>query len=103
VRPLIYGYLRVGDEPDQEVLDAEQALRDFAEVEGYCLAAIFHEVDPGSQRAFLALAEELTRAEARDVVVPSLAHLAGSPVLRRVMLTHLEYRAEARLWVLARP
>ncbi|PZS30852.1 MAG: hypothetical protein DLM59_10755 [Pseudonocardiales bacterium] len=99
----MYGYLRVtGGQPDEEILGIERDLATFAEVEGFCFGEIFHEFECGSQRAFLALVEELRRSAARDVVVPSTEHLAHNPVLRSVMLTSLRYWADARVWALDR-
>lgn len=92
----------VADDPDQDIIDGEQHLTNFAEVEGYCFAETFHEFEPGSQRAFMALAEELWRSEARHVVVPSLEHLARNRILQNIMLTHLKYWADAQVWVLGR-
>lgn len=102
-KPLIYGYMRIdGAEPDQDIRDTERDLRGLAEVEGYCFATIFHEFEPGSQRAFLALVEELQRSGAHHVVVPSLEHLARNEVLQNIMLTQLMYWADPQVWVARR-
>lgn len=92
---MMYGYMRVdGDEPDDDIRHTERRLRALAEVEGYCFAGLFHEHD-ASQRAFAELIEELKRAEAHHVVVPSLRHLADNHLLRGIMLTQLEHQAHA--------
>lgn len=97
-RPLIYGYLRVTDaEPDELVYRTERDMRSIADEEGFCLATIFHEHAPGGCAAFAELAEELRRADAYHVVVPSLAHLSSHPLVCEQMLTHLERHAGAQV------
>ncbi len=102
--PLMYGYMRVdGGEPDDDLRHTERQLRALAlaDVEGYCFAGIFHEYN-ASQRAFAELIEELKRAEAHHVVVPSLRHFADSHLLQNTMLTHLEREAHALVLELGR-
>jgi DNA invertase Pin-like site-specific DNA recombinase len=95
VKPLMYGYMRVdGDESDDGIRHTERQLRALAEAKGYCFAGLFHEYD-ASQSAFAELIEELKRAEAHHVVVPSLRHLADHHLLRSIMLTQLEREAHA--------
>jgi hypothetical protein len=69
-----------GDEPDEDVRRTERGLRILAEVEGYCFAGICYECN-ASRSAFAALIEELERAEAHHVVVPSLRHFADNHLL----------------------
>ncbi|MFC1440148.1 recombinase family protein [Streptacidiphilus sp. N1-10] len=96
MKPLIYGYMRVTDDmDDQEVLQTEQALTTFATVEGYCLATIFYEYDSGSQAAFAQLIHELRRSEAHHVVVPSLEQLADSQIVQALMVDQVELDAGA--------
>lgn len=86
MKPLIYGYMRVSDDMSEEQMDAaEQQMRFFAEVEGYCYAVTFFEYQRGSFGAFTEMVNELKRVEARHVVVPSLDHLSA----HRILLTHL--------------
>ncbi len=55
-KPLMYGYMQVReDEPDAALRHTERELMAFAETEGYCFGAFFHEFDDGSGRAFTAL------------------------------------------------
>lgn len=95
MKPLMYGYMRVdGDEPDDDIRRTERQLRALAEVEGYCFAGLFHEYD-ASRSTFAELIEELKRAEAHYVVIPSLRHLADNHLLRSIMLAQLEREAHA--------
>ncbi len=97
MKPLIYGYMRVAAEADDEsILQTEIALKDFAEAEGFCYATTFYEYNSGSHAAFTELVRELQRAEAHDVVLPSLDHLSRNSVLRFSMLIQLESQANAR-------
>lgn len=100
MKPLSYGYLRVtNDEEDGEICRMERDLQIFAEDEGLCLATIFYEYNSGSRAAFAELTEELSRADAHHVIVPSLAHLSSHQMLRDSMLTHLELHASAQVLV----
>lgn len=99
VKPLIYGYVRLhGGEPDADVRQMELDLKDYAETEGYCFATIFRDDDSGTCAAFDELIAELKRAEARHVVVPSLAHLSSHPVLLNQMIQRLEQEADAQVF-----
>ncbi len=94
VQPLMYGYMRVAsDAPDDELDGIEQQMRRFAEVEGFCYATTFYEYQDGSQAAFNELTEELKRAEARHVVVPSMSHISAHPILLGHMVERLELDA----------
>lgn len=98
VQPLIYGYMRVAsDAPDDEFDRIEQQMRRFAEVEGFCYAMTFYEHQNGSQAAFNELAEELKRAEAHHVVVPSMNHISTHPILLCHMIQRLELDAAAQV------
>lgn len=100
MKPLLYGYLRVDDDPaDEELSRMERRLRRHAETEGFCYAGTFHEYQPGVYRALDELVEELRRAEARHVVVPSMEHVSRHPLLRSYLLNRLEFEAGARVVV----
>lgn len=100
--PLIYGYLRVASETrDEEIRLTERELRRVAEVEGFCLVTIFHDCNAGSYAALNELTEELKRAKAHHVIVPSLAHVSRHPILRDSVLDFLRLYADARVWVLS--
>jgi len=99
LKPLIYGYLRIPhDTQDTDICRMERELRSFAETEGFCFATTFYEYTPNSQAAFIELIQELRRAEARNIVVPSLEHLSTHPLVRELMLTHLQQGVQAQIW-----
>jgi len=99
VKPLMYGYMRVASEAeDDDVERIERGLRSFADAEGFCYAITFFEYQSGSHAAFEELAQELKRSEARHVVVPSLAHLSAHPILCGHMVERLELDANARVF-----
>ena len=101
LRPLAYGYMRVpGDVPDAKVRRTECELRRFADNKGFCLATIFYELTCGAHDAFNELAQELQRADAHVVVVPTLHHLAKNAVLLNTMLSQLELDAHAEVFEL---
>jgi len=72
-------------------------MRRFTKVEGFCYASTFYEDVSGSRAAFEELTNELKRAEARHVVVPSLEHLSSHPLLRNHMIERLELDADAHV------
>lgn len=96
---LIYGYLR-DDLAEGHGDELEAALRARARAEGICFAATFHESTPGDGTAFAELTQELKRADAHHVVVPSLDHLAGQTIPRDLLLAKLASDAEATVWTL---
>ncbi|NUL28425.1 recombinase family protein [Streptomyces lunaelactis] len=96
MKPLMYGYIRVAsDAPDDEVDGIERQMRCFAEAEGFSYATTFYEYQNGSQAAFNELIQELRRAEARHVVMPSLEHLSSHRILCASMVERLETDADA--------
>jgi hypothetical protein len=98
MRPLAYGYVRVRDDKDDQLLHrVELKLRQFASGAGFCLATIFCEDLPGQHRAFDELASELRRADAHHVIVPSMAHLSDNPLLQNHRLAHLALEADAEV------
>ncbi|GIH68835.1 hypothetical protein Mth01_10880 [Sphaerimonospora thailandensis] len=97
----MYGYMRLHDgEADQAIRDREKAMKRFAEAEGYHLVTIFYEDEPGRFPAFTELLDELQRAEAYDVVVPTLNDLSGHRLIRSFMLEKLEDLAGAAVHVM---
>lgn len=92
-----------GDAPDDELDDIEQQMRRFAETEGFCYVTTFHEQPNGSQAAFSELAEELQRAEAHHVLVPSMSHMSTHPMLLAHMVARLELDAGAHVVELTGP
>jgi hypothetical protein len=95
---LLYGYMRVPcDIPDDKVVRMEREFRHFDETRGFCLAAIFDEFTCGVHEAFIELVEELQRADAHHVLVPTLRHLARNWLLQNSLLTRLEFDAKAEV------
>jgi hypothetical protein len=103
MKPLIYGYMRVTGESDDELLRMEQRLVRYAEAEGYCLGKIFHNYTPGSLNAFELLIDALQCSEAHHVVVPSVEHFARHPALQRGLLGTLEIKADAHVIEVGEP
>lgn len=98
LKPLAYGYMRVPDDiPDRKVRDMEQKLKAYAEALGYEYATIFHEFQCGVYDAWRDLTTELQRADAHHVLVPSMSHIAHSPLLRVGVLERLEDEAKAEV------
>lgn len=98
----MYGYMRMQKGVrDGDVRQMELALRDYAEREGYCFATFFYEEDDGSMSAFAELIQELNRAEARNVIVPTGEHIAVSPQLRSSRILQLLHQASAQVHVLS--
>ncbi|MGH3567439.1 MAG: recombinase family protein [Pseudonocardia sp.] len=99
LKPVIYGYLRVTDDlDDQEICRMERGLYLLAETEGFCFATTFYEYQTGYHGAFDELTRELQRADAHHVVVPSLDHLSQHPLLCNMMLARLARDADACVW-----
>jgi hypothetical protein len=101
LRPLAYGYMRVPcDIPDAKVRRMELEIHRFAERQDWCLAAIFYEFICGIHDAFEELVEELQRADAHHVVIPTYRHLARNRVLQNCLLARLEFDASAEVFEL---
>ena len=98
VKSLMYGYVRVTELADDEVQQLECGLRKLADAEGCCLAEIRYEYQAGCYRTFYGLLEELKQASVRQLVVPSLDHLASHPLLLEQLITRLD-EVHVRLWV----
>ncbi|GAB2552830.1 hypothetical protein [Nocardia heshunensis] len=94
---LMYGYLR-DDLADGHGAELEAQLRALALTRGFCFAATFHESNAGDGTALVELTEELKRADAHHVVVPSLDHFAGQVIPRKILLEKLTRDAAARVW-----
>lgn len=87
MKPLIYGYMRVGwSVGDQVVADLDLRLQDHAERLGFTFAAVFHESDLDAMDAWFELKMELRRADCRHVIVPSMNHVSSDLFLRRLRL-----------------
>lgn len=93
----MYGYLRM-DLAEGRVIQCEEAIREFADREGFDLGMIFREPDTG-RVAFAALIKELRRAESRHVIVPSMAHVWGHGASRQALVALLWSEAHAGVWV----
>ena len=99
--PPVYGYMRVPcDISDDKVWHLEQDLRAYAAAKGFCFVAFFYEFECGSQEAFNDLVDELQRAGAHYVLVPTLRHLARNSPLQNMMLARLEFDAAAEVFTL---
>ncbi len=98
MKPRGYGYMRVGEEQsDEDVLAAEQELRDFAEAEGLALAGLFQDDESGRRQGFDALIGALKRDDATFVLVPNPDHLSPVGVLRDQFTLRLEHETDAVL------
>lgn len=97
--PLIYGYIRVTEDlDDDEVQHLERDLDKLAEAKGFCLTEIRHEDQRGYHGTFYHLIAELKQAPERHLVVPSLDHLSAHPLLQEQMIMRLR-EAHVQLWV----
>ena len=97
VEALIYGYVR-DDLADGQSAELEDAMSSLAREEGLCFAATFHESTSGDGTAFAELTQELKRADAHHVVVPSLDHFAGQTIPRDILIAKLAQDAAAQVW-----
>lgn len=99
MKPLAYGYMRVTDDhDDDQIRQMERGLHKLADAESFCLVSTFYGYQPGYHGALIELVEELKRAQARHVVVPSLDHLSAHPLLRDHRIMRLD-NVGARVWV----
>jgi hypothetical protein len=98
VKPLMYGYLRVTDLADDDVQQLECGLRKLAEAEGFCLAEVHYEQQPGCYGTCYRLIAELKQAPVCHLVVPSLDHLSTHPLLREQLLLRLD-EANMPVWL----
>jgi len=77
------------DVPDAKVMDLETRMRTLASDHGWRLVMFFHEFDCGSRTAFCDLLHQLDNDGTRNVVIPTLRHLASSSRLQELMLQTL--------------
>ncbi|WP_405798363.1 recombinase family protein [Streptomyces sp. NBC_01506] len=98
---MAYGYLRVlSDAAERAAYAQERDMKRFAEERGLQLVAIHHEFICGALDAFNELIDALRYTGARDVLVPSLSHLAENGPLRGALLDRIEFGVEARVHAL---
>ena len=109
VRPLVYGYIRIGaaDAPDARDCLVRQ-LGQYAEREGLALADIFtDQCREGSaelvRSAFVVMVESLRRPDVYGVLVPSLSHFSRFPGVHKAMRTLIELETGARVFVMDNP
>lgn len=96
VQPRAYGYLRLPDSPDEpSAAVLEQAMRRFASLHDLYFVRAFHELPVGTCDGLQTLIHEMRTAEATVLLVPSLTHLAASPLLQNIYLERLEVAASA--------
>jgi hypothetical protein len=99
MKPLIYGYLRVTEDlEDDELQHLERGIEKLAEAEGFCIPETRYEHQPGYYTTFYQLTAELKQAQESHLIVPSLDHLSTHPLLREQMLMRLG-EADVRMWV----
>lgn len=100
MRPSIYGYVRiVGGERPGDDGGVKHRLAVHAEREGFVLDQVFTEGVHLSDPAFVSMLDALKTNDVRDVIVPSLWHLARLPGLQDAMRRHIELETGARIWV----
>lgn len=99
MKPVAYGYLRVADDhEDGQIRQLEGGLYKLAKREGFRLASILYEYEPGCHGAFIELVEDLKRGQAHHVVIPSRDHLSTHPLLQVNRIMHL-VTLGARVWI----
>lgn len=95
-RPRAYGYLRLPDSPENTAPSVlEEAMRRFAELHGLHFVRAFHDFSVGTYDGLQTLIDEMRAAGATVLLVPSLMHLAASPLLQNVYIERLEAEAGA--------
>lgn len=100
MKPLIYGYMRVTDDLDDDDLhQRERGLDKLAEAEGFNLTETCYEHQPGYYGTFYELTQQLKRTQAHHVVMPSLDNLSAHPRLREQLLMPPE-GIGVRVWTL---
>jgi hypothetical protein len=109
VRPLVYGYIRLGpaDAPDTgDCLTRE--LASYANREGLTLADVFTDryeegCDQLIRSAFVVMVESLKRPGVYGVLIPSLNHFSRFPGMCQAMRTLIELETGARVLVMDQP
>jgi hypothetical protein len=99
MRPLMYGYCRV-ELLGRPLTECDEMLHDYAESDGYDLGTVFYE-HHSSLSAFMMLIDELRRAAARVVLVPSFAHLDGLTQPPHTLVNRLRRDANAVVYAVA--
>lgn len=100
MKPLIYGYMRITEDlEDDELHQLERGLEKLVYAEESSLTKTCYERQPGYYGTFYELTQELKRAQARHVVVPSLDNLSTHPLLREQLLMRLA-AAGVRVWTI---
>ncbi|WP_062992282.1 recombinase family protein [Nocardia anaemiae] len=87
LRPLLYGYLRL-DLIEETIEECDERFRQYAAMNGFDLATVFHEKAPDAGALFDLFAE-LRRSGAHDVVVLSIDHFSGHQATRESLLNYL--------------
>jgi hypothetical protein len=91
-----YGYLRLPDSPDDSAPTVlEEAMHDFAELHGLHFVRTFHDFPVGTCDGLQTLIAEMQAAGTTVLLVPSLTHLAASPLLQSMYIERLEAEADA--------
>jgi hypothetical protein len=91
-----YGYLRLPDSPDDSAAAVlEETMHDFAELHGLHFIKAFHDFPMGTCDGLQTLIDEMQAASATVLLVPSLMHLAASPLLQNMYIERLEAGAGA--------
>ncbi|MEV0277217.1 recombinase family protein [Streptomyces sp. NPDC050610] len=92
MKQLMFGYMRVpSDMSDEEVNRRQADMTAYAEVEGFTLATVFHELLDGRIDAFGEMIDAIRHAEARHVIVPSYRDLALTRALQNAMILNIEH------------
>ncbi|MFF1487425.1 recombinase family protein [Streptomyces sp. NPDC058319] len=98
MKPLIFGYMRVPDElTEEEAKRREDAIKAYAEKEGFTLVTIFQETQQFHFSAFEELMNALQEAEARRVVVPCYDDFAASYHLQTALVLQVQHEASAQV------
>lgn len=101
VRPVVLGYLRTPDGATDDVLAwLQRELADYAEREGFCLAAVFVERTGAGSAALTAVMDALKRREAQAVLLPALEHLSPSPASRQALRHLIERETGAQVLIM---
>jgi hypothetical protein len=99
--PMLFGYVRLREPSGARHLpELREQIQRYAAQEGYSLADVLVEHSPGGTSAFADLLELLKRFPASRAVVPSHAHLAELPTLRRALVDLFERETGNSLLVL---
>ena len=84
----------------EEAARIKRELAEYAAREGFTLGDVFIEDVRCTESAFTTMIAALKRAEVKNVVVPSLWHLAGLAGLQDALCLAIEQETGARIWVM---